>query len=163
MRVGDVITAVDDAPVGSVIEFHLDLLEMSVDREVEFAVWRAEGADGGRIHTDGDGPSIIEIETVRLWNFLNRPVDFLKMDIEGSEVDVLIDCADRLSNVRALFVEYHSFDGQPQRLEELLRVLTAAGFRYYVHRGDTFSPHLLVEKHLVIGLDMLVNIYGCRY
>src|SRR5581483_9772890 len=53
-------------------------------------------ADGGRmVALDPERPAD-EVETVRLRDFLDRPVDLLKIDIEGAETEVLRDCADRL-------------------------------------------------------------------
>src|SRR6476646_4373490 len=78
--------------------------------ETELEFWQ-EGADAGRRERRADANSAqrIRVPTARLRDYLAVAVDFLKLDIEGAEVDVLADCADRLSNVRHLFVEYHSF------------------------------------------------------
>jgi hypothetical protein len=56
---------------------------------------------------------------VRLKEYLDRAgrVDLLKMDIEGAEADVLEDCRGSLGGVQHLFVEYHAYTGQPQRLD----------------------------------------------
>lgn len=48
LLVEDVITAVNSKAVGSVIDFHLDMLEMPLDTKMTFSVWRDEGARGGR-------------------------------------------------------------------------------------------------------------------
>lgn len=92
-----------------------------------------DGADGGAV---GTGPGAVQVPSVRLKDVLARHpvIDLLKIDIEGAECEVLLDCADELERVRHLYVEYHSFPGREQRLNEVLAVLTAAGFRYQVER-----------------------------
>ena len=92
----------------------------------------AEGSDAGRLGDEGG----LEVPTVRLRDWLDRDVDLLKMDIEGAEVDVLLDCADRLDRVGSLVCEYHSFAGRPQRLGEMIgapRERRAPGDRHGRH------------------------------
>ncbi|MBK9174775.1 MAG: FkbM family methyltransferase, partial [Flavobacteriales bacterium] len=76
------------------------------------------------------------VPSVKLRDVLisNGTVDLLKVDIEGAETEVLLDCGDALGGVQRLYVEYHSFRNRPQRLHELLALLAAQGFRYYLHR-----------------------------
>src|SRR2546423_18651 len=95
------------------------------------ARFKSEGADAGRIvdHTNTGGTA--QIRTVRLSPFLTEPVDMLKLDIEGAELDVLEECVNRLHLVRHLYVSYHSFKQQPQRLEAVIGCLSKAGFRVY--------------------------------
>ena len=118
----------------------------------------AEGSDAGRLGDDGG----IEVPTVRLRDWLDRDVDLLKMDIEGAEVEVLLDCADRLDRVERLVCDYHSFAGRPQRLGELLAALEAAGHRVIV-TGDMAPEHPLVAVPAdQSGMDMRLNVFAVR-
>ncbi len=119
-----------------------------------------EGADGGRI-AQADDEADHTIRTVRLRPFLDRPVDFLKLDIEGAEVDVLHDVRDLLGWVRCLFVEYHSFEGQPQRLHELLEILGEAGFRISL---KAWAPpkRPFLKRRTNLGMDLQVDVAGWR-
>lgn len=118
----------------------------------------AEGSDAGRLGDDGG----VEVPTVRLRDWLDRDVDLLKMDIEGAEVDVLLDCADRLDRVGRLVCEYHSFAGRPQRLGELIGALEAAGHRVIV-QGDMAPDHPLVDTPAdASGMDMRLNVFALR-
>ena len=118
----------------------------------------AEGSDAGRLGDDGG----IEVPTVRLRDWLDRDVDLLKMDIEGAEVDVLLDCADRLHRVANLACEYHSFAGRPQRLGDLIGALESAGHRVIV-QGDMAPDHPLVDAPAdASGMDMRLNVYARR-
>ncbi|MGD1088658.1 MAG: FkbM family methyltransferase [Verrucomicrobiota bacterium] len=122
--------------------------------------FQSEGADAGRIDSTKNS-NIIEISTVRLRDFLNEPIDLLKMDIEGAETEVVLDIASCLQNVRNIFVEYHSFIGQPQTLGKLIQTLIEAGFRVQVHPMRVAAhPFIEVESHM--GMDMQLNIYGYR-
>ena len=92
---------------------------------------------------------------VRLRDFLDSRVDFLKLDIEGAEVEVINDCQDRLHNIEHLFVEYHSPLGQKQQLDIILTALTNSGFRYQIK--DVFSakaPYLKVEQMAMMDLQL---------
>ena len=58
-----------------------------------------------------------------------RPVDFLKLDIEGAENSVLFDIEDQLATIDHLFFEYHSNPSKPQLLGDMLNLMTRQGFR----------------------------------
>jgi len=122
--------------------------------------FRSEGSDAGRIEfTPGTG--MIEISTVRLRDYLNEPVDMLKIDIEGAETTVLTDIAPYLPNIRNIFVEYHSFSGQSQTLGRVIQILTDGGFRLQVyHISAAQSPFIKVASYL--GMDLQLNIFGYR-
>jgi FkbM family methyltransferase len=122
----------------------------------------SEGSDSGRICCIGSqAAKVIEIQTVRLRDYLCEPIDFLKIDIEGAETEVLIDCADSLQYVNRLFVEYHSFIAQPQTLDQILTVLRHAGFRIQIHPGiNAEKPFLDVPEHF--GMDLQLNIFAYR-
>jgi hypothetical protein len=102
------------------------------------------------------------VKAVRLRSYLaGETVDLLKIDIEGAETVVLKDCADLLSNVERLFVEYHSFEDRPQTLQELLAVLSGAGFRVHAETiGVTSQP--FVKRQTYLGMDMQMNIFADR-
>ncbi|MEW6320190.1 MAG: FkbM family methyltransferase [Acidobacteriota bacterium] len=107
---------------------------------VEAAVWRAagrvsfrcEGSDSGAIaDVAADTPGRdAELAAVRLRDWLAEPVDLVKLDIEGAELDVLEDCADRLEAIRALQMEVHDFSPARRLLPRCLGLLDRAGFRY---------------------------------
>lgn len=117
---------------------------------------------GGRLEKEYDKRKSIEVKTVRLKDFLIRPIDFLKLDIEGAEYEVLIDCEDMLYNVDKIFIEYHSIYNEEQRLEGILALLKRQGFRY--HLKESFSRKKpFVETFLVNEIfDMAINIFAYK-
>lgn len=91
-----------------------------------------QGTDGGRKALGDEQQDLIEVATVRLKSFLNKKMEFLKIDIEGAEVEVLFDIREELQFVRNIFVEFHSFVGKEQKLPEILALLKKVGFRLYI-------------------------------
>lgn len=121
-----------------------------------------DGGLGGRIaHAHDASAATIRVPTVRLRELLKRPVDFLKLDIEGAETDVIRDCADLLPNVDHLFVEYHSFAAEKQTLPVLMNIMADAGFRVHVHEEVT-SPQPFLKRPDNVGMDLQLNIFAYR-
>ncbi len=120
----------------------------------------SEGADAGRF---GEIPKakVIEVATIRLRDYLSETVDFLKIDIEGAETEVLRDSAQLLGNVRNLFVEYHSFVETRQTLDELLSIISNAGFRLHVHPVRT-APKPFYGVGDYLGMDLQLNLFAYR-
>ncbi len=131
----------------------------SEDKELLFF---SEGADAGRISLDSHKPHNNKVQVTRLRDYLRRPVDLLKIDIEGAETVVLKDCQDMLYNVKNIFVEYHSFEGQEQSLPELLTILKKSGFRLNINAPGLVSRNPFLKIETYSGMDMQLNIYGIR-
>jgi len=68
----------------------------------------------------------ITVKTALLADFLSRPVDCLKMDIEGAEFEVLKAAGDTLRMVKHLWLEFHPHGGQGKA--QLLDLLAKYGF-----------------------------------
>jgi FkbM family methyltransferase len=119
-----------------------------------------EGADAGRIVQGCDARNT-RIHTVRLSSYITGPIDMLKLDIEGAEVEVLTECADRLHLVRCLYVGYHSFRDRPQQLDVLFALLKSAGFRVYIDAGKR-EPRPLVSRDDYLDMDAQFSVFGYR-
>jgi len=84
----------------------------------------------------GSSGATLSVETQRLSPYLEDPVDFLKLDIEGAEDAVLEECHDSLGNVRHLFCEYHQDGARPSgRLARILEILEANDFDVVVGKS----------------------------
>ncbi len=57
---------------------------------------------------DDDNRKKIKVKTVRLSKYINKPVDLLKIDIEGSEQKVLEEIKDKLYFIKQITMEFHS-------------------------------------------------------
>lgn len=95
------------------------------------AVWSREGTvqvstsgdpDGHRIAIDGDQT----VDAITLTTLYDRtgPVDFVKVDVEGAEKELLRDPGSWISSVKCIMVECH--DGYP--LAQCVSDLQRAGF-----------------------------------
>jgi FkbM family methyltransferase len=140
----------------------VEVIEKAVWKD-NAGVWFGEGqADDASIY--GQGTKKL-IPSVRLRDELakEKKVDFLKIDIEGAEIDVLPDCADVLDRVQHLFVEFHAHIGHPQSLSIILNVIENAGFRYYIdtnqHRKAPFVNHRYRNNNV---MDLQLNISAWR-
>jgi FkbM family methyltransferase len=78
-----------------------------------------------------------EVPCMRLRDYLTEPVDFLKMNIEGAEFEVLADSEDRLRLIREMIIEYHHLPGLPRSLHEILELLHRQGFEYLINDFDS--------------------------
>lgn len=103
------------------------------------------------------------VDAIRLKRVLENceTVDFLKIDIEGAEYKVIMDCAAELCKVDRLFIEYHSFPHQPQLLDEILNVISNSGFRYYIKEASNNFPHPFIRGKDV-AYDLQLNIFCFR-
>jgi FkbM family methyltransferase len=103
-----------------------------------------------------------KVKAERLKSFLTgEPVDFLKIDIEGAENTVVFDLEPELSQVRHLFLEYHSVPGKEQMLGELLNVVKRAGFRYTIKTAADPSRYPFTDR-IRTGFDLQLNIFCFR-
>jgi FkbM family methyltransferase len=115
------------------------------------ALWSAAPAHGGAsLEFRGPGWTEREVETVRLSDCIgDRRVDFLKLDIEGSEIGVLaeLDEAGVLRQVDEIGLEHHPRN--PDDLPRLLRILVDAGFthRLAVASDAFWDPGQLLLVH----------------
>lgn len=93
-----------------------------------------DGQAGGQLTNTGQ----VRVRMERLSKYLTDPVDFLKLNIEGAELDVLTEAAQAgcLRNIRELVLEYHGWPKQEQRLGSILNLLDKQGYRYLVHDFD---------------------------
>lgn len=132
----------------------------SQESVIEFC---SEGADAGAVNEVGGSGMSELVRALELQPFLEgQVVDFLKMDIEGSEVEVLKACADGLKNVQRIFIEYHSFEGRDQRLAELFEILENAGFRLHLNNVGLSSKQPMLDVHTYLGMDLQFDLFGYR-
>ena len=58
----------------------------------------------------------MKVPISRLSRFINRPVDYLKLDVEGAEFDILNEISTCLHLVKQLHVEVHCLGSQPDMM-----------------------------------------------
>ncbi|MBS9523275.1 FkbM family methyltransferase [Litoribacter alkaliphilus] len=133
------------------------------------AVWTEEteltfstdGGMGGRVNNlyKSKKKPVEKVKTVDLKTLLNEQVDFLKLDIEGAEVEVLKACKGSLSKVQHIFFEYHNDIHKPQSLHELLKLITEEGFKYHL-KESSVRRRPFVDKNLICEtFDMAITVF----
>jgi FkbM family methyltransferase len=128
----------------------------------EILVFSNEGTMGSKISDNSDVG--VKVRAVRLRNLLLRKVDFLKIDIEGAEYQVIKDIATELKNVSNLFVEYHGKFEQNKELNEMLSLLANAGFKFYLKEAAEVykSPFMSKKEPMSKTYDLQLNIFCFR-
>ena len=139
----------------------VEVIEAALWSEDGSLTFSGEGSDAGRVGEGGAGVTK-QVRAVRLSPYLKERIDLLKLDIEGAEMAVLRECRGALGQVQRIFVEYHSFEGEPQCLDELLAILREAGFRLAVTVSDALTQRPFIERGSSMGMDMRLNVFGYR-
>jgi FkbM family methyltransferase len=156
-----------DKEIAATLQKNVDSFQLDKVTIHQKAIWKdnngiefqVEGGFSGRIPKPGDKDNIVSVPTQRLKDLLVEKIDFLKMDIEGAEHAVLMDCGDSLQLIENLFIEYHSHSKEDQNLHEILSLLHKNNFRYHIHEAYVRkSP--FVSKELMTGMDLQLNIYA---
>ncbi|KQS33440.1 FkbM family methyltransferase [Dyadobacter sp. Leaf189] len=165
------ITAFEAEPeIASLLRNNLSANSIGDVEIVDKAVWTdeegiwfgSESADSSSIYSTSAKK---KIASIRLRDYLlaEKHIDFLKIDIEGAEKEVLNDCEDHLQHVQNLFVEFHSYVNNPQDLAAVITVFEKNGFRYYIdtnqHRLKPFTNHKYRGNEI---MDLQLNIFGWR-
>jgi FkbM family methyltransferase len=140
---------------------NIELYNVALWDEITEIEFMSEGADGGRIDSRIENISTNKISTTLLSNYINSPIEFLKIDIEGAEYRVLNEIKAKLSYVKNIFIEYHSFNNEEQKLDQILIILKEEGFRYQI-KSQFSSKFPYIEKELQLGMDLQLNIFGYK-
>ncbi len=99
----------------------------------------------------------VKVPATRLSTIFPPSVDLLKMDIEGSEDEVIDDIAPKLGAVKNVIIEYHySPGGGRKSLGEFITILEKAGFSC---RMKAANP---ADKNAEPSANFVVTIYAKR-
>jgi FkbM family methyltransferase len=159
-----------DPSIYKILSYNVNVFAFNNVQIVNKAIWTikdeivfsSENLVGGKIVSNKESIDVLKVKSERLALLLTEPVDFLKIDIEGAEVDVLLDCFNSLANVNCLFVEYHSSTFESQRLDELLLLLKRNGFRYYIKEAWEFTTSPFKYWPDNKNFDVQLNIFAKR-
>lgn len=127
----------------------------SEDTEVDLMLSSADSMAASTLDRGGkwiESGARITVPSRKLSTWLTEPIHFLKMDIEGPEVEVLEECGSVLKQVKTIFCEYHQGEKLPaSRLTRLLRVLTDNEFDVQI--GKSFSYQQTTEHRPATFLE----------
>lgn len=112
----------------------VDVVHAAVGNTAGKVTFAPEGSLGGYI-TNGPG---VMVDAVRLSERISEPVDFLKIDIEGSEFGLIKDlCATgKIGLIKCLSCELHANPDVQDQVAELWLALSRAGFSITVGRAQ---------------------------
>lgn len=155
---GTLIFSSEGSVGGTVKDFVLDTSDLNFD-EAPADSWVGNYNTYFGVYKTEDN----EVVSIRLKDVLknHNKIDFLKIDIEGAEYKVILDCADELHRVDKLFIEYHSQSTKPQILNEILAVISAGGLRYYIKEAAENYPYPFIRDR-PSRYDMQLNIFCFR-
>ncbi len=118
-----------------------------------------KGSEGS--HIDLTNFSEHKVKAIRLATFLDQfeQIDFLKMDIEGAEFQVVADCLSGLKNVDNFFLEYHGTVDQTKQLYTLLEQVESVGFKVYIKMAADQLTSPFYQKQTGTTYDVQLNIF----
>lgn len=160
-----------DSFLFDIITENVKSFDMQNVQLINKAVWTEEttlnfytdGGMGGRINRDYKSQQPTKVQAVALADFLRgSEIDFLKIDIEGAETDVIFACTDELKNVNYLFFEYHNVIGRKQRLHDLLELVSRQGFSYYIKESAVVVRPFVEKPVICETFDMALNVFCYR-
>jgi FkbM family methyltransferase len=104
---------------------------------------RSLSSDSGTVGSPAGGDSVA-VPCISLSRLVaeERIGDFnLVCDIEGSELDLLVNDARGLANCRVLIIELHRtvFDGREYQLEDIAKIIEGLGFRLMQRSEEVFA------------------------
>ena len=137
---------------------YVDLVKKAVWKENGTIQFASEGSLSSKIVSDS-GSATSSMPSVRLKDYLTEPVEFLKLDIEGAEYEVLRDCSDKLDLVKNLFIEYHGQFEQQDQLNEIFQMLRERRFFYYIKEAANPYPTPFVRSGQKPSYDIQLNIF----
>jgi FkbM family methyltransferase len=103
--------------------------------------------------------NITRIDCVRLKDLLQTEADFLKLDIEGAEYEVIKDCRDVLHNAKNIFIEYHGNYNEMHKLSTILDIVTEQGFAYYIKEAGNIYARPFYDREKKYLYDVQLNIF----
>ena len=113
----------------------------------------------GSLNTDKNLALNYEVKTTTLGQYLQQPVDFLKIDIEGAEKQIYEDVKNNILNLKYIFLEYHSFINESQYLSKYLNLFESNKYRYFIE-GEYNKKNHFTKKKVSLNQDMQLNIWA---
>ena len=97
---------------------------------------------------------------IRLKDCINEEIDFLKMDIEGAEYNVLMDVEEKLGLIKNIFIEYHGNLSENKKLVEILQLLERNGFQYYIKEAIENYKTPFYREEFNVAFEVQLNIFA---
>lgn len=108
--------------------------------------------------------SYLIVRTFKLSKYIRNRVDLLKMDIEGSETEVLAEIESKLSMVNNLDIEFHgSRKNLSNKYEKIIEILKRNGYRYRIVQGfGYFRIKRVTLGTIRVEYPLMLGIYAYK-
>lgn len=155
-----------DPKIFDMLKYNLEQFNYSDIQLFNTAVWirdeklsfQTDNSWGGKIISN-EIENSININAIDLNKFLDQKVDFLKIDIEGAEYEVITNCKDLITkNVKNIFFEWHSFTNKDQLLGSLLYFFEKNNFRYHLKEASPKGAPF-IEKRIDQVMDTQIDCF----
>ncbi len=158
-----------DKKISEITQKNLQVNKVTNVEVINKAVWineeqlnfGSEGADGGSLMNEAGNKQLVKATRLKDWLEKHASIDMLKIDIEGAESSVIMDCENSLRHVNHLFLEYHSYTSEKQQLSNILGILEKNGLRYNMENNYQLK-HPFINKGEKKVMDMQLNIFAYR-
>ncbi|HSW89711.1 MAG TPA: FkbM family methyltransferase [Patescibacteria group bacterium] len=97
--------------------------------------------------TGEHAPNSVPIETIKFSSLLDKPIDFVKMDIEGLELEVLREAGPKLKLISHLTLEFH--ETKKQKVDTLVKLLQQFFKSVEVEKDDRREKDKANQLYLV--------------
>jgi hypothetical protein len=90
----------------------------------------------------------IEVKIERLHKYLNKDIDLLKLDVEGSEQAILKDIAKYFNRIKNIILEYHPTPNQ--NIDNILKLLNKKYDIEIFEEGKQINKNIPNDKLLTV-------------
>lgn len=139
------------------------LLQEAVWTETKEISFHSDGSMSSKINLDSQEDALSKVKAVRLHDIIDSEINFLKLDIEGAEYDVLKDIAPKLHLISNLFIEYHGKFNQNPELIEILEILQDAKYLFYIKEASNVYKTPFLRENNASNYDVQLNIFAFRH
>jgi len=139
---------------------NIDLRKQAVWIENTLVHFSSTGTTDSHISSQNTGSA--EVAAIRLKDLLTRKIDFLKIDIEGAEYQVIKDIAEKLDLVENMFVEYHGSFEENNQFLDMLKTISDKGFHFYFREATPVFKQPFIQPLIKPLFDVQLNIFCFR-
>jgi FkbM family methyltransferase len=168
---GEIYAYEADPGIEKILKENINSLGLKNVKTFGKAVWvNDDGVEFEKTDDDSgyisnfENENCVRIPSIRLKNILkNKKIDLLKLDIEGSEYEVIADCGDALNNVKNIIIEVHKFRDQNGSLAGILSVLEKNNFEYTfgdLHAADWLEIQLNPPFDAVKSDKYIITVFA---
>lgn len=119
--------------------YNVELIQAAVWNNAGRLDFYKEGCDGGRISTDKNGDQIISVDAIDILEYINEPVDLIKIDIESAEYIVVPHLLEKSDLIKNIIIEFHYLRNNTS-LISLSKILSLLAEKDYKVTFNSYGP-----------------------